>query len=452
MKSKNLTILIMIGAAAIVRALFVSQYLDRSGWNFINGIVLGFVIITFAYILEEGSNLDTWSYSALLFTIVTTIGHLLLSILHYIEFDMLTFVQFSNIFQGIFWDQLVARILQPINASNLVEYVTLTTIAVLLIRSPDLNKPRINKPHSSKIAYEEPELNPKFTQVTRLLTATLVLDTQFREMVLDFVKNKHIAFAPELGIDIGKLARISFLLNSRQQKYNFIYLVISMLSFILFQFDYSLTLVFLLLSSIIVTAYYHYERDFRLLPLVTKRGYGPDRLERALKSNHKLKYDISNLPGVNQNILVYGDFIPFVGAGFRIDDTEGWSFPINICHPKEPLSIAQPIKSFELKDIYDAIVQSMDRCRFKGFLARDFLFVNGTQIRQIPWILPDDSSSPTTQVGNDHIAHYINRNDQTIRYYKWLQFYDWSNELVVSYIFRVMVNTQLMTLKLYSCR
>ena len=130
------------------------------------------------------------------------------------------------------------------------------------------------------------------------------------------------------------------------------------------------------------------------------------------------------LPTANQNLLIYSGFTPFVGAGFRLDDTEGWSFPINISRPKEFLGSTWPIKPFELKDLYDCVVLSLKQCDFRGFSPCDYIFIQGTQVQGFSWLLPDTSIAPRSQTNDRRIQRYINQNSPLLRYYKWLQFHD----------------------------
>jgi hypothetical protein len=126
--------------------------------------------------------------------------------------------------------------------------------------------------------------------------------------------------------------------------------------------------------------------------------------------------------------------MPFVGCGAPLGS---WSFSINASRPTEKLGRPQKIMPFELIELYQAVEQTIQKSGFEGFVARDVVFVNGRDIRQVEWILPAVETYPESYLNEDRLNSYLGRRDPLARHYKWFQVYDWSNELVVSYFMRL---------------
>ena len=72
----------------------------------------------------------------------------------------------------------------------------------------------------------------------------------------------------------------------------------------------------------------------------------------------------------------------------------------------------------------------------QGIESKDFLFVNGTQVRDFVWLLPDIAQPPLTTVAPEIIQRYVEQSDPTVRHYKWIKVFNWQNELVISYFLR----------------
>lgn len=289
---------------------------------------------------------------------------------------------------------------------------------------------------------KEAEISSMPVQIDRYLTASLLLDSSFRQKLIDLIKEKRRALAPELGIDLTKLIRLSYLLDAREKKYQKIFALITIVTAVVMivPIGSSLKYFILLLYLLVVGAIYFYksfDQKYNLVPLIKyKAYYDSARLEQVLEGRYKSETLSRPIPDLGQNLVVYQGFVPFVGSGL---DLGGWSFPINITRPREEMGQFSQIKSFNLPELYTYIDQALRKCDFGGFTTRDFLFVNGKQVRDIEWILPDITRPPVFRVSETIIREYLINNNPLVRYYKWMRIIDWNNELILSYFLRFSI-------------
>ena len=76
------------------------------------------------------------------------------------------------------------------------------------------------------------------------------------------------------------------------------------------------------------------------------------------------------------------------------------------------------------------------RRKAEGLIVKDYLFVNGVDIREDKTILPDIFGRPVQVVSPSLLSDYMISNDPRIRHYKLLGVHDWGNELIVSHFLR----------------
>jgi hypothetical protein len=322
----------------------------------------------------------------------------------------------------------------PFNLAFWSEAVIVIGIAYGLLRARLPAPAAAGVGQTGVVTYGGAEMDPARSQITRYLSASVLFDPVFRQKVISMVKDDIRALAPELGLDLAKLARLSYLLQARDARYNLIFSGITLVGLVLYAiFSLPVALVIFLPAAWAAYFYKSHEQRYKLVPLLAKEGYDPAQLEALLISKYRDQALPRLMPEADQNLVVYSGFSPFVGAGSPLGR---WSFPIDVSRPKENMGLRLEIKPFELAELYQAVEQGLGNCQIKGFVAKDFLFANGQQIRDQDWILPTIFSHPVYRVDDARVQHYLGNNDPRVRYYKWLRVFDWGNEIVISYFVR----------------
>jgi hypothetical protein len=284
--------------------------------------------------------------------------------------------------------------------------------------------------------------NPSRDDVTRHLAASALLNgASYRNYILNHFKGKYKAFGREPGIDVPFLIKVCKYIEQKETRYQIAFIAISII--------YALILIIILL---IVSA-----QEFFLITLFffaiawwvslhkekSERNWVRSYFQRtAFYSSSEIPVEnvtvddeITELYSQNrQNLIVYDSFTPFVGNGLELG---GWSFAVDLTQLKDRLGSSESAIPFALKEVYAAIDSSLRELDFPGLTTQDLLYVNGSDLRDKKWILPDLYSRPITSIPADKVAEFIEKNDTSVRHYKCIQVADWGNELIVSYFLRL---------------
>jgi hypothetical protein len=280
------------------------------------------------------------------------------------------------------------------------------------------------------------EMDTTKSQTTRFLSASaLLLGESFRSRVLNHVKDKYRAVAPELGLDLGLLVRVCKFIDNREIMYRYFFVFLGVVAVLVGFASLGAALAVFMLGAWGLQGYKSYEEQRRLSQYFSKARYDPDVV--ANKFTAYLDAELaSGIPEDGQNIIVFEGFSPFVGAGI---DLGGWSFAVDLSHPKKQLGKEEEPIPFEASELNASIKEAINSLGFEGAVVKDCLFVNGVDVREDNTILPNMLGRPTQQVAPETLNQYMKRIDTRVRHYKWIRVYDWGNELVISHFLRCVL-------------
>ncbi len=283
----------------------------------------------------------------------------------------------------------------------------------------------------------------------RYLVSSMLTDMNFRNQVLSMVRDQSHALAPELGLNIKQLAQIGLLIEARTRKYQRYIGIVVWLTLIVIgglwiaeQFVDGVILpyswwVLPVISAWAVIAIFRFHKHYTdRAQLSMNHSFSTTSVERTLRSMGDHNEELRELPNASQNVVVYSGFTPFVGAG---QELAGWSFPVNVSRPVEEFGNQSEITPFTLSELYDSVEHDLGMLGLKGLESTDFLFVNGTQVRTVSWLLPDETKPPISTVDRATVRKYMDQNDPIIRHYRWIRVFEWADELVVSYLLRFSI-------------
>lgn len=290
------------------------------------------------------------------------------------------------------------------------------------------------------IGLKETEIDTAHSESTRFLCASALLEGYpFRRMVLQRSKELCRGFAPEIGIDLELVMRVCKFMEARELGYYLIFFGLSLLALLIVFITRSTSILLLfLIAATAIQLYKTLDDRYRLLPFFTKEKFDPELIKNKFSADLTADEQAS-IPPADQNLIVYRDFTPFIGAGI---DLNGWSFALDLDCAKEHMGSKLPIVTFELTELYSAIEQAIRSANFRGLQIKDFLYVSGADIRDDRTILPQLLSCPITRVPADIMARYSAASDTRVRHYQWIRILSWSNELVVSYFLRFAIQGQ----------
>lgn len=276
--------------------------------------------------------------------------------------------------------------------------------------------------------YDGPSRKNGEFEVTRLASASgILLGSTYRRSVLERARDKHHACAPELGLDFETVLTVCRWAENRQIRYDMVIGAAGVLGLALFlsgQFVFSLGVALLMLG---VTFYKRFEERFRLALSFRRGAYDASKIRQRFGARLSDE-ERRGLPRLDQNIWAYSGFLPFDGAGSEVG---GWSFVVDATRPSKSIERRQ-LTSFDTNEILQAAEAAVAEIGHRGLLCRDYVVVHGSNL---PNLMPASKSGVwrTVQRAERGLFDALqDGNDDRMRHYKWIQFRDWGNELIVS--------------------
>jgi len=309
----------------------------------------------------------------------------------------------------------------------LVEIGALVGVAYYLIQSSRLGS---SQPRGSARRYP---MQGQREEATRLaLGAAVLKGSLFRQSVIARARNKYMAVAPELGIDVGRVVAACIKLEQRETRYQIGYAVLLVAWMISVSFGPA-PMLLVLVVLVAVHLQKSYVNRFKVAPRYTQRRFRQtDSQQEAPGLTHS---DAQGIPRPDQNIVVYKDFDPFRSAGH---DLGGWSFALDCSRPKQGVAGPLEPQPVNLKDLYDALGMGIAALGLGNLDSGDYYFVHGSDLRSCDEILPSPYRRPVQFVAPE-ILEATDKAESVLRRYKWLRFHDWGGDIVVSYLFRCSI-------------
>ncbi len=134
------------------------------------------------------------------------------------------------------------------------------------------------------------------------------------------------------------------------------------------------------------------------------------------------------------NAVVYSGFSPFLGSGIELS---GWSFTVDLTKGKEDGGgsrlVPQPV---EVAAIHRHVDAALRETGLAGLELRDYVFVNGRDIRDDRRFLTDIFEPPTSSLSSEDVDAIVENPGTKTRHYKCVRIVEWDGELVLSAFFR----------------
>ncbi|MFW5691401.1 MAG: hypothetical protein ACOCXZ_02760 [Chloroflexota bacterium] len=286
------------------------------------------------------------------------------------------------------------------------------------------------------------------TAITRRLCASaLLMGAEFRRTVLDRLRQRHKALAPEIDVDTHLLARVCHYLEHdrpriiqgvyRSVGLFFLVGVAFLVLVILVTDSPALGLVAYLVGAIpvadVIIRRLRSQNDETLLSHFNVARYNPDAVRRAFNTTLPPEI-VTGIARPDQNLVVYSGFTPFIGAGYSLG---GWSFVMNVLAGKEDMTGSRLIpEPFAINELYAHFDESLRSLDLEELSIHDALYVKGTEVRDDPVVMAGRYERPRQHADEAVLQRYIVGTDPRIRYYKWIRIRDASESMVVSFFLR----------------
>lgn len=274
-----------------------------------------------------------------------------------------------------------------------------------------------------------------------LLSSAFLNGPSYRKNIKEFVKSDIKLLAPENGVDMQLLVNTCEKLDRRDLKYELLFTFLTFTFLILLavasesrsdsNFANTGILVNLLIAG---TTWIIKERKQRkwVKHFFNAKTFNKNDFEQEFLGESVFP-EYAHKQG--ENIVIYDGFNPFIGSGLDLD---GWSISIDLSKKKDDITCHDEadIKDFELDELYECLSENLKSLGFSKLSIKDMLFVNGTDIKDIDWMLPDKYKRPISSVKNLQIKNFYASSNKQVRHYKLVQVADWENDIILSFYIR----------------
>ncbi|HEY2140606.1 MAG TPA: hypothetical protein VGG98_00935 [Solirubrobacteraceae bacterium] len=277
----------------------------------------------------------------------------------------------------------------------------------------------------------------EWTESTRLMCAAAYLDGTFAQDVVDEVLGEeHRAVQIPAGVDIVPVAR-HCLAALRQKTTRDVLLCLDAVFAVVALFGLR-SLGLLVLSFVIAWAVVFWDMwmstYYEVVKRLNVRAFSPQDAPAPLDS--RMTRRIEDLATSQQgNTTVYSGFLPFVGAGF---EAGGWSLVVDLDKGKPGLG---PPSAVQQGEVYTAVREAIDALGIANLSIEDRLYVQGTDIRYDPDLLPHPTRPPASTTDAAVVQSMIGNMTHRIRHYQCVRVVDWRGELVVSLYLRFPIQS-----------
>ena len=262
-------------------------------------------------------------------------------------------------------------------------------------------------------------------EATRLAAAHAVLGgTAFRRKVIERASDRYHAVAPELGLDLPLVLQVALWMENRRHRYDWFFLAGIVLSSVGFAVARPVGVLLVLGMAVVAVRKRLHER-FELARSFRRDEYDPARVRERFPTEIPFQMTVG-LPKPDQNVGTYSKFVPFNGAGFEVG---AWSFVIDAARAKPSSGAPVMPTAFHVDELLAAVEEAIADLQSSRVRCRDYVLLHGTDAEYLG-LLRDRFAAPVQHVSKDAFAGL--RNSNSARRYKWIQIFDWGDELVLS--------------------
>ncbi|NEZ64598.1 hypothetical protein D0962_17690 [Leptolyngbyaceae cyanobacterium CCMR0082] len=276
-------------------------------------------------------------------------------------------------------------------------------------------------------------MNKRITESTRYLCAAVQIDEKFCDQILDeILEEDYTAIGICHGVDLPTILKSCLLAKNRRKDRDIPLAILVLAGTLFFFIFFPLFLIFYGIAWRIVFLDQRNTRYEIVGKNLLRGNFNPNLFNSPL--NVKTKKNLEEIARTQDaNVIIYGGFSPFVGAGVNIG---GWSFAVDTSKGKENMGAIKAPLPFQVSELYDYIANSIFRLDLENLSIEDNLYVNGEEIRDREDFLPNPLMRPITKVEDSFIKSFIENPTHFARHYRCIRVTDWKGELILSIFLR----------------
>lgn len=266
------------------------------------------------------------------------------------------------------------------------------------------------------------EENKNDPRSTRLVCAKLYEGGLFSAYeILNSIKRRPFkGKSPEFELDIDKIIQHAETAFTHHMQYTLIAIILSFMALISYRFNTTLSSVFAI-SAICLLSLKHIWDRYIAFKHFSKESYDEDyNLKKHLDESNLIKVLTKSFceflirnnikpekdEGKNQNVVIFGDYFPFLGAGKR---TRNWNFVTDLSKPKKNLeSLLESqnneekesiINELSVRELYEVVYERIKNKNLPNLSYKFILFADGNKEDELGFLL-NDRKKPCTYIEN----------------------------------------------------
>ncbi len=282
-----------------------------------------------------------------------------------------------------------------------------------------------------------------WTEATRLMCTAAYLDHTFAQDVVDeIIHEQHRAIAVPTGVDIATVAKHCLAACRQKIVRDGLLTLDVILSIVLFLTKHSI--LWLALGYLLACAIVLWDTWSATYLVVVKRLNPRDFATHQAPSpvDPQLVRRIEELARDQRgNLTVYSGFMPFSGAGLKLDEEQDWSFLIDLNKGQgDVFGERSTPRELTVTELYAEVGRSLAMLEMENLEIRDRLFVSGSDVRNDADLLSNSQGPPRAWVELDVLSKYMVAPTHQIRHYRCIEIVDWRGELVLSLFLRLAIS------------
>jgi hypothetical protein len=215
--------------------------------------------------------------------------------------------------------------------------------------------------------------------------------------------------SPETGLDVSLISKHAEKAISYHLNYALIAAGLAILGIIAYFFNSMVSGIIFAADVALISFKSKYLDRKIAIDNFSKKAYNPNyNLERGTVTQGSSAEDIK------QNLIIFGEYYPFVGAGYRI---RNWNLVVDTSKPSKTLATIIPSSSptpeeISVKELYDAVFTEVQSKNIPNLSHEFLLFANGKGLDSsflLPHIATDEPLSfldPTIVISEGHSSLY----------------------------------------------
>lgn len=216
--------------------------------------------------------------------------------------------------------------------------------------------------------------------------------------ILDRIKNRPFyARSPEFGLNLDLIMKHAKKAFASHLQFQLAAAILIIFGWISYSVNSTVSMLTIIAAVIVIRADYIYHRNIALNNF-SKKSYNPGYNLNNLLIDHGL---FGEEEAKTQNVVVFGDYYPFLGAGNKI---KNWNFVVDLTKKSKMAKISEVLpQQFSIQDIYKNVYNDILSKDLPNISLRYILFADGNELDKSGFLFSKDKVDPVISLDEKFI-------------------------------------------------